>query len=141
MSKKRKNPIVSGLLNTFVPGAGYLFVDDDRWRFIKTFIGGVLLITVVFVLGNAIQNVRGYPLPQGFCPGILLMLVFVPLFLAGRKTANLHNNMIDNTAHYNVLRTTPQGSNEARLGKLREMRDEGLISEQEYDKKKKDLSP
>jgi uncharacterized membrane protein len=141
MSKEKKNPIVAGVLNMFIPGAGYLFVDNDRGRFIKTLIGGVLLIAVVVVLANAIQNIRGYSLPQGLCPGVLLMLVFVPLFLAGQKTASLHNNMIDNTAHYNVLRTSPQGSDKARLGRIQEMRDEGLISEQEYDKKKKDLSP
>jgi hypothetical protein len=141
MSNEKKNPIVAGLLNMFIPGAGYLYVDNDRRRFITTLAGGILVIAVAVVLSNAIQNVRGYSLPQGLCTGVLLLLVFVPLFLTGQKIANQRNNMIDSTAHYNVLRTPSQGSDDARLGRIQKMRDEGLISEQEYDKKKKGLSP
>lgn len=140
MSMEKKNPIVSGALNMLIPGAGYLYVDNDRNRFIKTLAGGLLLITAMVFLSSAIQNVRGYSLPQGLCTGSLLLIVLVPLFLTGQKTAHLHNNMIDNTAHYNVRRTTAQGSDDAKLGKIQKMRDEGLISEQEYQKKKKDLS-
>ncbi len=140
MSMEKKNPIVSGALNMLIPGAGYLYVDNDRNRFIKTLAGGLLLITALVFLSNAIQNVRGYSLPQGLCTGSLLLIVWVPLFLTGQKTAHLRNNMIDDTAHYNVRRTTTQGSEDAKLGKIQKMRDEGLISEQEYQKKKKDLS-
>lgn len=140
MSKEKKNPIVAGLLNMFLPGAGYLYVDNDRNRFIKILLGGALLIAVMVGLGNAIQNIRGYPLPQGLCTGILLLIVLVPLFLIGQKTARLHNNMMDDTAQYNTRRTVSQGSDDVKLGKIRKMRDEGLISEPEYQKKKDDLS-
>jgi len=54
-------------------------VENDRSRFFKTFIGGVLLITVMVFLGNAIQNIRGYLLPQGLCMGSLLSVILVPL--------------------------------------------------------------
>lgn len=140
MSKEKKNPIVSGLLNMLIPGAGYLYVDNDRSRFIKTLAGGVLLIIAMVFLGNAIQGIRGYSLPQGLCISILLLIVLVPLFLIGQKTAHLHNNKIDSNAYYNLRRTESQGDDSAKLGKIQNMRDEGLISEQEYQKKRKDLS-
>lgn len=140
MSLEKKNPIVAGMLNTLLPGAGYLYVENDRNRFIKTFIGGVLLITVMVFLSNAIQNIRGYPLPQGLCMGSLLLVILVPLFLIGQKTARLHNNMINDAAHYNVRRTREQGGDDTRLERIQKMRDEGLISEQEYQNKKRDLS-
>lgn len=140
MSKEKKNPIVAGVLNMLIPGAGYLYVEDDRGRFIKTFAGGVLLIVVMVGLGSAIQNIRGYSLPQGLCTGALLLIVFVPLFLIGQKTAHLHNNMINDTAQYDTRRTASQGSDDEKLGKIQKMRDDGLISEQEYQKKKNNLS-
>lgn len=140
MTKAKKNPIVAGALNMLIPGSGYLYVEGDRGRFIKIFIGGALLIAVLAGLSIAIQNVRGYPLPQGLCSGALLLVVWVPLFLAGQKTARLHNSMMDDTAQYNTRRAALQGSNDAKLGKIQKMRDEGLISEQEFQKKKDDLS-
>jgi len=140
MSKEKKNPIIAGVLNMLLPGAGYLYVDNDRNRFIRIFIGGTLLIVVLVVLGNAIQNIRGYSIPNGICIGILLLIVFVPLFLTGQKTAHMHNHMLDNTAHYDEHRPRSQGDNDAGLAKNQKMRDEGLISEQEYQKRKNDLS-
>lgn len=140
MTKEKKNPIVAGLLNMLIPGSGYLYVEADRSRFIRIFVGGALLIAAMVGLSIAIQNIRGYSLPQGLCTGILLLVVWVPLFLAGQKTARLHNSMMDDTAQYNTRRTTSQGSNDEKLGKIQKMRDEGLISEQEYEKKKKGLS-
>ena len=141
MPTERKNQIIAGVLNMLIPGAGYLYVENDRNRFVKTFIGGVLLITIAVFLSNAIQNIRGYPLPQGLCAGGLLLIILVPLFLAGQRIAHLHNNMINDTEHFNVRRARVQGDDDARLKKIQTMRDEGLISEQEYQKKKRDLSP
>jgi hypothetical protein len=140
MDKQIKNPLIAGLVNMLVPGSGYLYVDNDRARFLKTFIGGILLIAVMLALGNAIQNIRGYSLPQGLCIGILLLLVFVPLFVMGQKTAHVHNTGLDEATHYNAQRQTTQGTDDAQLGKIQKMRDEGLISEQEYQTKKGRLS-
>lgn len=140
MSKEKKHPIIAGVLNMLVPGTGHLYVENDRNRFVKTFIGGVLLITVMVFLSNAIQDIRGYSLPQGLCLGSFLLILFVPLFLSGQKAAHLHNNLIESTAHYDIRRATVQGSDDVRLGKIQKMRDEGLISEQEFQKKKNDLS-
>jgi len=140
MSKEKKNPLLAGLFNMLVPGSGYLYVENDRNRFIKTLVGGVALIVVMVTLGNAIQNTRGFSLPQGLCTGILLLILFVPLFLIGQKTANSHNKMLDNTAHYDLHRPASQGSNEAKLDKLQKMRDEGLVSEKVYQKKKDEIS-
>jgi hypothetical protein len=140
MTKEKKNPFAAGLLNMLIPGSGYLYVENDRGRFIKILIGGALLIAVLVGLSIAIQNVRGYSLPQGLCTGALLLVVWVPLFLAGQKTARLYNSMMDDTAQYNTRRAVSRGSKDAKLGKIQKMRDEGLISEEEYQKKKDDLS-
>lgn len=133
----KKNPLITGMLNMLIPGSGYLYVDNDRGRFIKTIIGGIAAITVMVLLGNAIQNSKGYALPQGLCMGILLLIVLVPLFLSGQKTANHHNMVIDNATVFNARQ---QGSDDAQLAKNQSLRDKGMISEQEYDSRKTGLS-
>ena len=140
MQKENKNPIIAGLFNMLLPGSAYLYVDNDRSRFIKTLIFGIALIAVMFTLGNAIQNVRDYSLPQGLCPGILLLMVFVPLFMIGQKTANLHNSELNDASRYNSQRQTSQETGDIQRSKLEKMRDEGLISDQEYQRKKDKLS-
>lgn len=140
MSQQSKNPIIAGLLNALLPGSVHIFVDNNRGQFIKTLLGGILLIAAMFTLGNAIQNTRGYSLPQGLCTGILLLLVLVPLFLMGQRTANLRNRETDSTSQYNSKRQTMGGTDQIQLEKLQKMRDEGLISDQEYQKKKRNLS-
>lgn len=141
MLKEKKNPIIIGVMNMLIPGAGHFYLNNDRNRFVKTLTGSVLLITAMVFLSNAIQNIRGYSLPQGLCLGSLLLAILVPLVLSGQKSAHLHNNMVENTAQYNARRATLQGRDDGKLGKIQKMRDEGLISEQEYQRKKKDLSP
>lgn len=42
--------------------------------------------------------------------------------------------MINGAAHYDVRRARVQGDNDTRLEKIQKMRDDGLISEQEYQK-------
>lgn len=140
MKKENKNPLIAGLVNMLIPGASYLYVEKDRTRFITTLIGGILVIAAMLTLGNAIQNIRGYSLPQGLCPGALLLVVLVPLFVMGQRSARLHNSGMDETAHYNAQRQTTHGTDDIQLGKIQKMRDEGLISEQEYQAKKGKVS-
>ncbi|HEY6020252.1 MAG TPA: hypothetical protein VIY48_10220, partial [Candidatus Paceibacterota bacterium] len=77
----KKNPLFAGLLNMLVPGSGYWYVNQDRERFIKTLIVGVLAIAAILVLGSVIPNTKRFPVPQGVCVGILLLIVLVPLFV------------------------------------------------------------
>jgi hypothetical protein len=91
----------------------------------------------MILLGNVIQRTKGYPLPQGLCMAILLLIVLVPLFLNGQKTAHQHNFVADNATLYN---TRQPGSDEAQLSRNQVMRDKGLISKQEYDSRKKDIT-
>ena len=105
---EKKNPMLAGLLNMFVPGSVYWFVEKDHNRFIKTLLGGIVVLFAVLQLGNAIQRIRNYSLPQGVCTGILILLVLVPLFLIGQKTAHLHNQRLENTARYNLHRSPLQ---------------------------------
>lgn len=134
---EKKNPFLAGLFNMLVPGSGYWYVEQDRWRFIKTLITGIIAIAAMIVVGTILQNTTGFPLPQGLCVGILLLIVFVPLFLAGQKVAIHHNFVIDNAGMYN---TRQRGNKEAQLAKNQDLRDKGLISVQEYDSRKDNIT-
>jgi hypothetical protein len=123
---EKKNPLLAGLFNMLIPGSGYLYINNDRGRFIR-----------VLIVGIAIQHTQGYPLPQGLCMGILLLIVLVPLFRNGQNAANQYNFVIDNATMYNARQ---QGSSEAQLARNQTMRDKGLISQQEYDSRKDNIS-
>ena len=71
---------------------------------------------------------------------MLELIVFAPLFLMAQKTAHLHNNTMEDFTLYNAQWQTTQGTDDAQLGKIQTMRDEGLISDQEYQTKKNRLS-
>lgn len=130
---EKKNPLLAGLINVLVPGLGYWYVNQDRGRFIKTLIVGIAAIAALIVLGTIIQNTTGFPLPQGVCIGILLLIVLVPLFLNGQKAALHHNFVQDNADLYTARQ---QGTDEAQLARNQDLRDKSLISEQEYDSRK-----
>ena len=124
---EKKNPMLAGLLNMFVPGSVYWYVDQDLSRFIKTLLGGVVLLFAMVQLGNAIQGIRNYSLPQGVCMGILILLVLAPLFLVGQRTASQHNQRIESTALYTLHRHPAHG--------------EGLVPNQAIPGKKDETSP
>lgn len=134
---EKKNPLLAGLFNILVPGSGYWYVDQDRARFIKTLLIGVAAIAAVIVVGTIMESTTGFPLPQGLCIGILLLIVLVPLFLNGQKAAIHHNFVIDNASFYTARQ---HGTDEAQLARNQNLRDKGLISEQEYDSRKDRLT-
>lgn len=133
----KKNPLLAGLFNMLVPGSGYWYVDQDRERFIKTLIVGIAAIAAMIVLGTILQKTTGFPLPQGVCVGILLLFVLVPLFRNGQKAAFHHNFVMDNASLYTARQ---HGTDEAQLARNQNMRDKGLISEQEYDSRKDNIT-
>lgn len=133
----KKNPLLAGLINMLVPGSGYWYVDRDRGRFIKTLVIGVAAIAALIVLGVLIQNTTGFPLPQGLCPGVLLLIVLVPLFLRGQKAAIHHNFVLDSAVAYTARQ---RGTSEAQIAKNESLREKGYISEQEYDSRRDNLT-
>jgi hypothetical protein len=133
----KKNPLLAGLYNMLVPGLGHWYVDRDRARFIKTLLIGIAAIAAMIVFGNIFQNTTGFPLPKGVCIGILILIVLVPLFLNGQKTAIQHNFVIDNASHYNARQ---RGSDESQLERNQDLRDKGYISEQEYGSRKDSIT-
>jgi hypothetical protein len=134
---EKKNPLLAGSINVLVPGLGYWYVDKDRGRFIKTFIIAIAAITAVIVISNMIQNTTGYPLPQGVCPGVLLLIVLVPFFQKGQKAALHHNFVLDSAGLYTGRQ---RGDDQVQLAKNQNMRDKGYISEQEYDSRKDSIT-
>jgi len=134
---EKKNPLLAGLLNMLVPGSGYWYVDEDRGHFIKTLLIGIAAIVAMVVVGTTLQKTTGFPLPQGTCVGMLLLIVLVPLFLNGQKAASHHNFVIDNASLYTGRQ---HGTGEAQLARNQHLRDKGMISEQEYDSRKDNLT-
>ena len=134
---EKKNPLLAGLLNILMPGSGYWYVDRDRGRFIKTLLVGIAAIAALTVLGSIFQNTTGFPLPQGLCIGILLLIVLVPLFQKGQRAANHHNFVLDNASMYT---TRQHGTDKAQLARNQDLRDKGYISEQEYDSRKDSIT-
>jgi hypothetical protein len=120
-----------------VPGLGYWYVDQDRERFVKTLIIGVAAIAALIVVGNIFQNTTGFPLPQGFCIGILLLFVLVPLFRNGQRAAFHYDFVLDNAAMYT---TRQHGTGEAQLARNQHLREKGLISKQEYNSRKDSIT-
>ena len=134
---EKKNPLLAGLFNMLVPGSGYWYVDQDRARFLKTLIIGIAAITAMIVVGTTLQKTTGFPLPQGLCVGILLLIVFVPLFMNGQRAATQHNFVVDNASLYTARQ---HGTDEAQLTRNQNLRDKGYISEQEYDSRKDSIA-
>ena len=134
---EKKNPLLAGLLNMLVPGSGYWYVNRDRERFIKTLIVGIAAMAALIVVGNVFQNTTGFPLPQGVCIGLLLLIVLVPLFRNGQRAAFHHNFVLDNATMYT---TRQRGTGEAQLARNQNLRDKGYISEQEYDSRKDSIT-
>jgi cellobiose-specific phosphotransferase system component IIC len=112
-------------------------VDKDRGRFIKTLIIGVAAIAAAIVIGTTLQNTTGFPLPQGVCMGILLLIVLLPLFLSGQRAANHHNFVMDSASLFTARQ---RGTNEAQLSKNQDLRDKGYISEQEFESRKDSIT-
>ena len=134
---ENKNPWLAGLYNSLVPGSGYWYVAKDRERFIRTLIFGVAAFAVMILLGTIFQRTSGFPLPQGLCPGILLLLVLAPLFRSGHKAAIHHNSVLGVADQYTARQT---GSNDAQLEKNQHLRDKGMISAQEFDSRKESIN-
>jgi Na+/melibiose symporter-like transporter len=135
MDNKNKNPLLAGLINVLIPGSSHLYVNKDWGRFIRAFFAGVGAYVVVILLGNLVEHTRGYPLPQGIFVSGLVMVVAVILFLSGQKAARERDNEMNDAAFYNSKRIVFYESDQMKRTKIQKMRDEGLISDQEYDEK------
>ena len=140
MEKSKKNPLLAGLLNMLVPGSIHFYIKKDWRKFGITFIGMVLVLTIVIWLGTSLQSARSFNLPQGLCPGILALLVLVPLFLNGSKAAVEFNKNLDDKDLYQSRKPVSQDDNNEQLKKIQKMRDEGLLSEQQYNTKRDQIA-
>jgi hypothetical protein len=137
---KRRNPLLAGLFNVLIPGSSQLYVRNNWLRFGLFFVLYSLVIFIAALLGNNIQNVREYTLPQGLCTGTLLLGVFAFLFYSGMKMASDRNSDTDSAAHYESMRThVSKDDPVARLAKLQRQRDEGLISSEQQEVKKAEI--
>ncbi len=87
----------------------------------------------MIIVGTLIQNTTGFPLPQGVCVGVLLLFVLVPLFQKGQQAAIHHNFVQDSAGLFNARQ---RGNDEAQLERNQDLRNKGLISEQEFDSRK-----
>ncbi|MBI5294103.1 MAG: hypothetical protein HY869_01415 [Chloroflexi bacterium] len=136
---KRRNPLLAGLFNVLVPGSSHLYVDNNWLKFIQFFIGGAFAITVAVVIGNNIQRLAEYTLPQGICTGSLLLVIFALLFYNGMQAARARNSQTDSAAYYKSRRLVSNDDMATRMEKLLKKRTEGLISKEQYDSEKTEI--
>ena len=138
---KRRNPLLAGFLNMLIPGSSQLYVSNNWLKFILFFIGNIAVIYIAILVGNNIQAVKEYTLPQGLCTGTLLLGIFAFLFYTGMKEASARSGEIDSAAHYQSLRPNISTKDDpvARLAKLQRQRDEGLISSEQQEAKKSEI--
>ena len=136
---KRRNPLLAGLFNMLIPGSSHLYVDNDWGKFLQYFIGGGIAITIMVVMGNNIQTLREYTLPQGLCTGSLLVIVYAALFYLGMRAASDRNSQADSAAYYKSRRTASTDDRATRMEKLLKKRNEGLISKEQYDSEKTEI--
>jgi hypothetical protein len=137
---KRRNPILAGFFNALIPGSSQLYVRNNWPRFILFLVVYSLVIFGAILVGNNIQNVREYTLPQGLCTSTLLLGIFAFLFYSGMKMASERNSETDSAAHYESMRThVSKDDPVARLAKLQRQRDEGLISSEQQEAKRAEI--
>ena len=137
---KRRNPILAGFFNALIPGSSQLYVRNNWPRFILFIVVYSLVIFGAVMLGNNIQDVREYTLPQGLCTSTLLLGIFAFLFYSGMKMASERNSQTDSAAHYESMRTHVSKDDPiARLAKLQRQRDEGLISSEQQEAKRVEI--
>jgi hypothetical protein len=138
---KRRNPLLAGFLNMVIPGSSHLYVSNNWPKFILFFVVNVFVIFVAVLLGNNIQEIKEYTLPQGLCTGTLLLGIFAFLFYSGMQKASALNSETDSAAHYQSLRPNNISRDDpvARLAKLQRQRDEGLISSEQQETQKAEI--
>jgi hypothetical protein len=141
ITMKRRNPLLAGLFNVLIPGSSHLYVTNNWPRFILFFVVNSFVILTAVLVGNNIQMIQQYTLPQGVCTGSLLLIVLGYMFYTGMQMANARNNQTDSAAHYQSLRpkNAPKDDPISRLAQLQRQRDEGLISSEQQEAKKAEI--
>jgi hypothetical protein len=136
MEKSRINPLIAGLINMLLPGSINVYANREWRKFVLTFVGMELVLAIAIWLGLSLQSARFFSFPQGVCPGVLALIVLVPLFVSGLNAAKELNKNLDDKVLYQSRKPVSQDNEDEQLQKIQKMRDEGLISEQQYNAKK-----
>jgi hypothetical protein len=124
-----------------VPGSIHIFIGREWRKFILTFIGMELVLAIAVWLGVSLQSGRSFSFPQGVCPGALALLILVPLFLSGQKSAIENNKVLGDEDLYQSRKPVSQDNEDEQFRKIQKMRDEGLISKQQYEHRKSKVIP
>jgi len=136
MEKNQKNPLLAGVLNMLLPGFIHVYIKKEWLKFILTFVGLELVLAIVIWFGSSLQNTRSFAIPQGLCPGALALFVLVPLFVSGMKATTEYNKILDSETMYQSQKPVSQDDDDEQLRKIQKLRDDGLISSQQYDTRK-----
>ena len=140
MEKNKKNPLLAGLFNMLVPGSINAYVKKKWRKFILTFVGMEIVLAIAIWVGLSLQSARSFSFPQGVCPGVLALVVLVPLFLNGMNAARELNKNLDDEVLYQSRKPVNLDNEDEQLQKIQRMRDEGLISEQQYNTQKSKIA-
>lgn len=138
MEKNKKNPLLAGLFNVLVPGSVHIYIKKEWKNFILTFIVEVAALSSAIWVGIKIQSVPSFNMIQGICPSSLALIVVAILFRQGLKIATEHNKKLDNKEQYQKSKF--HASEDEKIKKIEKMRADGLISEQQYNTRKNNVS-
>lgn len=140
MEKNKKSPLLAGLFNMLVPGSVNIYIKKKWRKFILTFTGMLIVLAIAIWVGVSLQGSRSFSLPQGVCPGVLALIVLVPLFLNGLNVAREYNKILEYEVLHDSRQPVSQDDDDEQLKKIQIMRDGGLISEQQYNTRKSKIA-
>ncbi|MBN1305244.1 MAG: hypothetical protein JXA13_12480 [Anaerolineales bacterium] len=140
MKKNKKYPFIAGLINMLLPGSIHIYIQKKWGRFLIIFIGLEIVLALLIGLGVSLQRTPSFNLPQGLCPGALTLIVLVPLFINGMNKTREYNKELKKEGFYQSQMPISQDNSEEQLQKIQKLRDTGLISAQQYENKKRNLS-
>jgi hypothetical protein len=134
--EKKKNPLIAGLLNILIPGLGHLYLGHwpgcILWFFGYAVIGGIVFFIASFVERSFGDHLQGLPT-------IILILLFVLMLFNDAFTFAKRQNKKAALAMPETKKSEEQEDTQAKLKKFQEMFNAGLITKEDYERKKADI--
>lgn len=145
---KEKNPWIGGLLNLLLPGLGRFYAGDKlggcftmitfplALAALAVFAVPLLVSILVDATGGSSRGITESTM-QGIA-GLIILLFWLAMFPSGYFFVKRYNRKLAASAPESKS-PTEQEHPEARLKKLQEMLNAGLITQEDYEAKKADI--
>ena len=138
MENNKINPLLAGLFNVLLPGSAHIYVRKERKPFFVTFIIAIAALVLAIWIGIQIQNVQSFNMIQGICPGTLILIIVAIFFRQGLNIATEYNTRLVSQEQYQKSRY--HASKDEKMKKIDQLKDDGLISDEQYNTRKDQIS-